>query len=97
MSWLPDGSGFYYQRYPEPPDGDLQALHEFPRIYWHLLGTPQAADPLVYDRPDQRDWSIGVAVSDDGRYLILPIRDHRSDLSQLFYKDLRAPNSRSWS
>jgi prolyl oligopeptidase len=93
VSWLPDGSGFYYQRFPESPDGDLQALHEFPRIYWHRLDTPQAADLLAYDRPDQRDWSIGAAATDDGRYLILAIRDNLSDFSQLFYKDLHSPNS----
>ncbi len=58
--WLPDSSGFYYARYPSPAElesgplaGEPPSTHH--RVYYHELGTPQAADALVYERPDARD------------------------------------------
>ena len=54
LSWTHDGKGFFYGRYPEPPAGKaLEAAVENKRIYYHTLGTPQSADPLIYARPEE--------------------------------------------
>lgn len=44
LAWEPDGSGFYYTRYPRPgevPEAEL-AFHQ--KVFRHRLGEPAAAD-----------------------------------------------------
>src|SRR5581483_891177 len=64
VSWTHDGKGFFYSRYPEPTDD--RSVNRFQKLYYHRLGTDQANDPLIYERPDQPDWGFGSVVSDDG-------------------------------
>jgi len=55
IAWKDDNSGFFYNRYPEPgsvPPEDAQA---YSRLYWHQVGTSQADDTLIYERPMQRN------------------------------------------
>ena len=67
--WDARGDGFYYGRYPAPAPGSaLQALNENYQLCYHKRGTPQSADRIVYQRPDQPRWLFGSAVSEDGRY-----------------------------
>ena len=59
IEWTKDGSGFYYNRYPEPPPGEqYQAAALNQMIYFHKLGTKQDDDQLVYRRPDHPDWNF---------------------------------------
>ena len=93
-SWTHDGAGFFYSRYPEPtgtPGGELTAVNRFQKLYYHRLGTDQAADVLVYERPDQPDWGISGDVTDDGRYLILTIWLGTDRRNRVYYLDLRDP------
>jgi len=89
-AWLPDSSGFYYVRLPEPAAGaEGTAVSEGPRICFHRIGTPQAEDQVVYERPDQPKWGLFPAVTDDGRYLILYVSDRASKNNGVFFKDLQ--------
>src|SRR6185503_6090064 len=55
-SWKKDGSGFFYSRYDAPKPGDtLKGVNKFHKLYFHRLGTEQAADVLIYERKDQPD------------------------------------------
>src|SRR5947209_19025217 len=93
-SWTHDGRGFFYSRYPEAAEQALTSVNRFQKVYYHRLGTDQAQDVLVYERPDQPDWGFGAAVTDDGRYVVLHVwlgpyrrnRVYRPDL-----KDARHP------
>jgi len=72
ISWLKDGSGFFYSRFPEPMAGsDFQAGANNHAVYFHKLGTSQAEDRNVYARPDDPKLLLSGDVTDDGRYLIL--------------------------
>jgi prolyl oligopeptidase len=60
VSWLKDGSGFFYSRYDEPkPGAALTAKNEFHKLYFHKLGTPQSDDTLIYERKDEPKWGFG--------------------------------------
>ena len=90
-SWTHDGAGFFYSRYPEPSSGAgdaLLAVNRFQKLYYHRLGTDQAADLLVYERPDQPDWGIAGGVTDDGRYLILTIWLGTDRRNRVYYLDM---------
>lgn len=72
ITWAKDGSGFFYSRYPEPEGGASStagiANHA---VYYHVLGTPQAEDRLVYSNPDRPELLHLADRTEDGRYLII--------------------------
>lgn len=93
-SWAKDGSGFYYSRFPEPKAGeDLKGVNYYQKLYFHRLGTPQADDTLVYERPDQKEWEFHGSVTDDGKYLIITVAKGTDDKYRVLYKDLGTPDA----
>ena len=64
-SWTLDGKGLFYSRYDEPKaDSALRDTNYFHKLYYHRLGTRQAEDKLVFDRPDNKEMSFGGNVTD---------------------------------
>ena len=93
-AWTQDGQGFFYSRYDEPNQTtQLEDINYYQKLYYHRLGTEQAADILIYDRPDQKEWGFGGSVSEDGRYLIIAVWRGTDSKNLIFYKDLTAPDS----
>jgi len=92
ISWTKDGKGFFYGRYPEPPVGQkLQAAVRDKRIYYHVLGTPQSADKLIYQRPEEPTLFIDAGIDETGRYLFFLTNKGTSNKNELFVKDLASP------
>jgi prolyl oligopeptidase len=72
LAWASDGSGFFYNRFPEPvPGAVFQAGVENHAIYFHALGTPQAQDRRVHATPDQPALLHPFKIAKDGRYLVI--------------------------
>ena len=93
-SWTKDGSGFFYSRYREPDDKtQLTALNRFHKLYFHHIGSPQAEDTLIYERPDKEDWGFSGGVTEDGRYLIISVSKGTDTKNGIFYKDLQEANA----
>ena len=68
---------------PTLPD-DLKATQHFHKVFLHTLGTPQSADPILYQRPDDGELLLGGHVTDDGRYLLLTAsKGHTNQLHAL--------------
>lgn len=85
VAWLPDGSGFYYTRYPargDVPEGD----ERYHRAVWlHRLGDDPAADALIFTPAAKEHWP-SVSLSPDGRWLLIAV--HRTfDQSDLLLQD----------
>ncbi|OYO28638.1 prolyl oligopeptidase family protein [Janthinobacterium sp. PC23-8] len=95
-SWTRDNTGFFYSRYDAPQEATkLADINYFQKLYFHKLGTPQSADVLVFDRPDQKEWAFGGSkVSDDGNYLIITATQGTERKNRIFYKDLRQKNAK---
>jgi prolyl oligopeptidase len=88
LAWLPDNSGFYYARYPDPeemPDAPANTHH---RVYFHRLGTPQEEDMLIFSRPDEPDFGFYPHVTGDGRYLVLTIWKGTDIRNRIYILDL---------
>jgi prolyl oligopeptidase len=90
-SWTRDGRGFFYSRYPEPQGNELQSVNRNQKLYYHILGTEQTADPLVFEQPDQPDRGVGASVTEDGRYAILGIWLGTDRRNRVYYMDLGDP------
>ena len=94
LSWTEDGKGFFYGRYPEPRAGkSLQDAVRDKKIYYHALGTGQAADRLIYERPDEPTLFIDGDTDETGRYLFLYTNKGSSNKNELFVKDLGNPTA----
>jgi len=93
LSWAKDGSGFYYSRFPAPPEGKkFQSTNENQAVYFHKLGTPQSADVLVYATPDHPKWGHGAGVTDDGKWLVIYTTEGTDNRNDVTVIDLTAPN-----
>ncbi|MFZ0731742.1 MAG: prolyl oligopeptidase family serine peptidase [Candidatus Sulfotelmatobacter sp.] len=92
-SWTKDGKGFFYSRYDEPKDAALREANYFQKLYYHKVGTTQAEDKLIYQRPDNKELGFGGGVTDDGKYLVISVSQGTSPKNRLYYKDLTKPDS----
>jgi prolyl oligopeptidase len=73
IAWLPDGSGFYYSRFPEKgsvPPGE-EAYHK--RIYEHRIGRDADDDPLVFGAGRPMTDTPSVEISPNGRWLVASV------------------------
>jgi prolyl oligopeptidase len=93
-SWTLDGKGFFYSRFDAPSDStQLSSVNKFQKLYYHLLGTPQSQDPLIYQRADHDDWGFDASVTEDGHYLIINVSQGTDPRNRVFYLDLTQPGS----
>lgn len=92
VSWTKDGRGLFYGRYDKPnEENKFQSLNLNQQIYYHRIGTPQAEDILVYQRPDHPDWGFQAEVTEDGDYLVITVWKGTADKYRVLYKDLNEP------
>lgn len=93
MSWTHDSAGFFYSSYPAPADGNPKVFTKLEnrKLYYHRVGTAQAADLLVYEMPDHPSWSFGGGVSPDGRYLVISVSQPGKLGNSVYYRDLVDP------
>ncbi len=96
-SWLHDNSGFFYSGYGLPasgaaaPGNDAESLKQAQfghKLFFHRLGTPQTADPVVFDVPSDKEMLVGGHVTDDGLYLLLSAsKGHTNTLAALALRE----------
>ncbi len=85
INWFNDG--FYYGRFPKPEaDNALKGKNLNQMVYYHKVGTSQAADILAYkdDKHPERMYSIGA--TKDESVLILSGEDPNNRGNMLSYK-----------
>lgn len=93
-SWTKDHQGFFYSRYEEPNEATkLEDVNYFQKLYYHRLGTEQAEDLLIYERPEQKEWGFAGEVTEDGKYLIINVWQGTDRKNLVFYQDLSQPQS----
>ncbi len=74
-NWAADGRSFTYAAFDQPAAGsERKAISSAPRLMRHRVGTSQAEDALVYQRPDEPKWMFGAEDTEDGRWQVLSIR-----------------------
>ena len=84
--WLPDGSGFFYNRFDEPAGDALEEVSYFQKLYLHRLGDAQVDDVLVYERPDEKEWSFYPTVTEDGAYVVMVVTRGTDPRTGIFFR-----------
>ncbi|MFT7625072.1 MAG: prolyl oligopeptidase, partial [Myxococcota bacterium] len=74
VSWTPDGSAFYYSRYPTGSDGKADDRQQV-TLYRHVLGESQAEDTEIYRVKAHPTRNAYGRVTSDGQTLIVTITD----------------------
>ena len=68
ITWAADSETLFYT----VEDDATKRQHQ---LFRHTLGTPQSADVLVYEEPDER-FNIGTGKTRDGQYILLEAASH---------------------
>lgn len=77
ISWY--RNGFFYSGYDVPQSGtELTNINENQKVYYHEVGTKQAADKVVYHDNDHPLRNFTTQVTDDDKYLILYVTESTS-------------------
>ncbi len=73
VAWRPDGSGFFYTRYPKKGEvADGQEAYNR-HVFYHHLGDDPATDKLIFgEGRDPQDWA-NVDLSEDGQWLTINV------------------------
>ena len=88
-NWAADGRSFTYAAFDQPAAGsEREAISSAPHLMRHRVGTSQAEDALVYQRPDQPKWMFGAEDTEDGRWQVLSIRRGSERKSMVLVRDL---------
>jgi prolyl oligopeptidase len=90
IAWLPGGKAFYYSRRLAPglvPAGEEQ-YHR--RVYLHQVGTSPDDDVLIHGEGQDKTTYYGVAVSRDGRWLIIESSLGTAPRNDVWVADLHA-------
>ena len=100
LAWLKDDSGFFYSRYPAPPEagggaGTETAANENAAVCFHRVRTPAAADLLVYATPEQPLWRASAWASEDGAYIFLSTSKGTDPVNRLYVA--RARTFAAWA
>lgn len=84
-NWYKDG--FFYTTYGRVTQGNvLTEKNQFPKVYYHKLGTNQGEDLLVYKDDTNPKRSHYVWSSDDEKYLYMSVNEQGQKGNQLFYR-----------
>ena len=93
-AWTHDHQGFFYSRYDEPNEATkLEDVNYYQKLFYHRIGSPQAEDQLIYERPDQKEWGFAGSVTEDGRYLIISVWRGTDPKNLVLYQDLQNPDA----
>ncbi|MFX1253370.1 MAG: prolyl oligopeptidase family protein [Promethearchaeota archaeon] len=69
LTWLPDNSGFYYTRYPEPGTVEKSQENYNSHVFFHKIGTDYHKDPKIFGEGRDSKEMYRLAISPDGHYL----------------------------
>lgn len=96
LAWVGE-EGFLYSRFPEPEEGqDFQALNFNQAVYFHRIGTDQAADELVFATPDHPERNHTAGVTHGSRWAIITSSIGTDARYEVHAIDLAARAERGW-
>lgn len=91
LAWR-GNDGFYYSSYDKPKAGSqLAGLTQYHKLFYHKLGTPQAADKLIFGGDKTPRRYVGASLTEDERFLVITAANTTTG-NELYVQDLSKPN-----
>jgi len=91
IAWEKDG--FYYSRYDAPKGSELSVKNENHKIYYHLVGTKQSDDKLIFENKAFPLHNFSAGVTEDESILVIS-ESETTDGNALFVKNLKDKQSK---
>jgi prolyl oligopeptidase len=85
--------GFYYSSYDKPKGSALSEKTQYHKIYYHKLGTQQAADVVIFGGERTPRRYAGAGLTEDERYLIISAAQSTTG-NELYIQDLSNPKGK---
>lgn len=73
FAWLPDESGFYYTRYPEPGTVPKGQENYNKHIFFHIIGKDWHKDEKIFGEGRSPTNHYTISLSDDSKYLLIGV------------------------
>ncbi len=90
IAWKHDGTGFFYNRFPDPNTVAPEDRTNYNRVYFHALATPQSQDKLIYERPDNKELGFVPIVTEDGKFLVLDVYHGTDPKNRIYYRPVQS-------
>jgi prolyl oligopeptidase len=85
--------GFYYSTYDKPKVGSqLSGMTQYHKLYYHVLGTPQNQDKLIFGGERTPRRYIGAYLTEDQHFLVISAATSTTG-NELYIQDLTRPGS----
>lgn len=75
MAWNPDGTGFFYTRYPQGNERPHADRNFYQQVYYHRLGSPPATDRYVLGHDFPRIAETALSSSPDFRHIVVTVEN----------------------
>ncbi|MGD2109797.1 MAG: prolyl oligopeptidase family serine peptidase [Phycisphaerae bacterium] len=75
LAWAPDGSGFFYTRYPRTGERSDEDMNFYQQVYYHELGTPTEQDRYELGEGLPRIAEIQLAMDVPSGRLLATVQD----------------------
>jgi prolyl oligopeptidase len=85
--------GFYYSTYDKPQIGSqLSGMTQYHKLYYHVLGTPQSTDKLIFGGEQTPRRYISAYLTEDQHFLVISAATSTTG-NELYIQDLTKPGS----
>ena len=93
IAWRGNDS-FYYSSYDKPIAGSqLSGMTQYHKLYYHLLGTPQSGDKLIFGGEKTPRRYISAHLTEDERFLVIAAANTTTG-NELYLQDLSKPDNK---
>jgi len=85
--------GFYCSSYDKPREGSqLSGMTQYHKLFYHVLGTPQSQDKLIFGGEQTPRRYIGAYLTEDERFLVITAANSTTG-NELYIQDFGTPGS----
>ncbi len=85
--------GFYYSTYDKPKGSQLSEKTQYHKLYYHMLGTPQSKDKMLFGGEENPRRYIGAYLTEDERFLVVSAATSTNG-NELYVQDLHNPKGK---
>jgi prolyl oligopeptidase len=75
MAFAPDGSGFWYTRYPHEGERPAADLAFYQQVWFHVIGTKPETDRYELGQDLPKIAEIALAAKDDGKWILAEVKN----------------------